>query len=272
MIGPDAARYLAAAEGRPVPRPFHLRWLLPTVCRTEFAAWRFVWVSSWPLLAGSTFGWRMAAGDRWEIAAAAALLLCALPGILGPSAVIPVGVDLPATAVTMLGVFLIELGHPAQVVAGVAVIAVAACIRETSPAWAALWAWSPWPLIALAAVAVRALVAEPGLDPLGPQFQEIADHPIRAALAAHRGRWRDAWLLVAPWGVCLAALVGSDWRLWLVLALAYAQLLIATDSVRLYQHAAGPVMAVAAAQVIPVAWLPLAVAVHAVWWFTPERI
>jgi hypothetical protein len=57
-----------------------------------------------------------------------------------------------------------------------------------------------------------------------------------------------------------------------VLALAYAQLLIATDSVRLYQHAAGPVLAVAAAQVVPVAWLPLAVVVHVVWWQTPERI
>ena len=78
--------------------------------------------------------------------------------------------------------------------------------------------------------------------------------------------------MVAPWGVCLAGLVGSDWRLWLVLAVAYAQLLIATDSVRLYQHAAGPVLAVAAAQVVPVAWLPLAVVVHVVWWQTPERI
>ena len=272
MIGPDAARYLAAAEGRPVPRPFHLRWLLPKVCGTDLAAWRFVWLASWPLLAASTIGWRLAAGDRWEIAVAAAVFLCALPGILGPAVVIPVGVDLPATAVSMVGVLLIELGNPAQVVAGVVVIAVAACIRETAPVWSALWLWSPLPLIALCVVACRALIAKPGIDPLGPKFQAIADHPVKAALAAHRGRWRDAWLMVAPWGVCLAGLVGSDWRLWLVLALAYAQLLIATDSVRLYQHAAGPVLAVAAAQVVPVAWLPLAVVVHVAWWQTPERI
>jgi len=272
MIGPDAARYLAAAEGRPVPRPFHLRWLLPKVCGTEFNAWRFVWLASWPLLAGSTIGWRLAAGDRWEIAVAAALFLCALPGILGPAAVIPVGVDLPATAVSMVGVLLIELGHPVQVAAGVAVIAVAACIRETAPIWAALWLWSPLPLIALCVVVCRALIAKPGIDPLGPKFQEIADHPVRAALTAHSGRWRDAWLMVAPWGVCLAALTGLTWPMVAVLVLAYAQLLIATDSVRLYQHAAGPVLAVAAAQVVPVAWLPLAVVVHVVWWQTPERI
>ena len=272
MIGPDAARYLAAADGRPVPRPFHLRWLLPKACGTELAAWWFVWAVSWPLLAGSMFGWRMAAGDRWEVAVAAAVFLCALPGILGPSAVIPVGVDLPASAVSILGVFLIELGHPVQVVAGVAVIAVAAMIRETSPVWAALWLWSLLPLIGLCVVVCRALYAKPGADPLGAKFQAIADHPVRAALAAHRGRWRDAWLMVAPWGVCLAALTGLTWPMVVVLAFAYGQLLIATDSVRLFQHAAGPVLAAAAAQVIPVAWLPLAVVVHVVWWVAPERV
>lgn len=272
MIGPDAARYLAASEGLPVPRPFHLRWLLPKVCGAEMGAWWFVWVASWPVLAGSAFGWRLAAGDDWRVALAAALFLLAMPGVLGPSAVIPVGVDLPATALSLLGVFLIELGHPGQVIAGVSVIAVAAMVRETSPVWSALWLWSPLPLIALCVVVCRALIAKPGADPLGARFDEIAAHPIRAALNSHRGRWRDGWLMVAPWGVCLAGLVGSDWRLWLVLALAYGQLLIATDSVRLYQHAAGPVVAVAAAHVIPVAWLPLAVVAHAVWWFTPERI
>ena len=272
LIGPDAARYLAAAEGLPVSRPFHLRWLLPKVCGTELGAWWFVWCLSWPMLAASAFGWRLAAGDRWEIALAATAFLVALPGILGPSAVIPVGVDLPASALSMLGVFLMELGHPTQVVAGVLVIAVAACIRETAPVWSALWAWSPLPLIALCVVACRALLVKPGADPLGGRFADIAAHPVRSALAAHAGRWRDGWLMVAPWGVCVVGLIGSDWRLWLVLALAYAQLLIATDSVRLFQHAAGPVVAVAAAHVVPLEWLPLAVVLHVVWWFAPERI
>jgi hypothetical protein len=42
--------------------------------------------------------------------------------------------------------------------------------------------------------------------------------------------------------------------------------------VRLIHHAAGPVMAVAAAQTIPVEWLLLACVVHVAWWRTPERI
>jgi len=270
--GPDAYRYLTLGAGGRVPRPFHLRWLLPHLCATSPQAWWLAWGLSWPLAAFGFVGWRVTAGDPVSVAVAGAVLLLALPGILGPGAVIPVGVDLPATALSLVGVWLIELGQPGQIVAGVIVISVAAMIRETSPVWAALWVWSPVPLVAMVVVVVRALIVKPGPDPLGARFDEIARHPVKAALDAHRGRWRDAWLMVAPWGVCVVGLYGSDWRLWLVLAAAYAQLLIATDSVRLYQHAAGPVVAVAAASVIPVQFLPLAVVAHLVWWRTPERI
>jgi hypothetical protein len=270
--GPDAARYLAAAQGVPVSRPFHLRWALPYACGTSPKAWWLTWLISWPILAVAAFGWAHTVTGDWRVALAAAALLLSLPGILGPRAVIPIGVDLPATATTMVGVWLVALGHPAQIAAGVIVIGLAATIRETSPVWAALWAWSPWPLIALVAVAVAAVIRKPGPDPLGPTFQTIADHPIRSSLEHHRGQWRDAWVMVAPWGVTLAALVGADWRFVAVLAVAYAQLLIATDTTRLLHHGAGPVMALAAAQVIPTPWLLLAVAVHVAWWRPPHRV
>ncbi len=42
-LGPDAARYVLAGSGTAVPRPFHLRWLLPALCRDDIEAWRFVW-------------------------------------------------------------------------------------------------------------------------------------------------------------------------------------------------------------------------------------
>lgn len=272
-LGPDAYRYVLAGGGTPMSRPFHLRWLLPKLLGDDLDAWRVVWMVSWPLLAASTFGWRLAAGDDWRIAGAAAALLIALPGILGPTVSIPVQVDLPSTALTMTGVMLLELGHPAQIVAGMAVLAVAASIRETTPVVAALTLWSIWPLALLVVPLVAAVVIKPAeFDPLGERFQYIADHPIRSALEHHTGRWRDGWLMVAPWGVCLAALVGADWRLLVVLAVAYAQLLVATDTVRLVHHVAGPAMAVAAAHVIPVEWLLLAVAAHVVWWRAPERI
>ena len=266
-VGPDAARYLHAAQGVRVPRPFHLRWLLPKVCGTDSRRWWAVWALSWPLAAAGMFWWQSEHG--WQVAAAATGLLLGLSGILGPMVSIPVQMDLPATAVTLLGCGLSVSVHP---LAGVAVFAVAATIRETAPVWAALWLWSLWPLVAVFPVIVAAAVIRSGPDPLGERFQRIADHPIRTALEHHAGRWRDGWLLVAPWGVTLAALVGVDWRLVLILAVAHLQLLVATDTVRLVHHAAGPPMAAAAAMTIPGSWLLLAVVVHVVWWRTPERV
>lgn len=269
QLGPDARRYLIAALGARVSRPFNVRWLLPVLCRTDARRWWAVYLASWPVAAAGMVAWRLAAGDSLAVAVAAMALLVGLPGVLGPSVVIPVGVDLPATAVTLCAV----AGFAADVpVVPWLLLLAAACIRETAPVWAALWLWSPWPLLVLVAPCVAHLVRRPGPDPLGPQFQQIADHPIRSAIEFHRGRWRDAWLMVAPWGVTLAALYDpSPWVI-VTLAAAYLQLLVATDTVRLVQHAAGPVMAAAAAQVIPGPWLVLGLVAHVWWWRTPERI
>ena len=127
-------------------------------------------------------------------------------------------------------------------------------------------------IVVLVLVAARHLTTASGPDPLGAKFDDIAAHPLRAGLAAHRGRWRDGRLMVAPWGVCLLALHAPTWPIVAVIAVAYLQLLIATDTVRLLHHAAGPPLAAAAATVIPVAWLPLACVVHAAWWFNMERV
>jgi hypothetical protein len=270
-LGPDARRYIHAAMGHPVPRPFHLRIGLPWLCGTKGMRWSIVWIASWPIAALGMFAWR-APIDGWQIALAATAILLALPGILGPASVIPVGVDLPATALALLGVALISDGHPARIVAGVLTICLAASIKETAPIWAALWVWSPWPLIALVVPLIVALVRKPGPDPLGAQFQDIADHPIRTAWEHHQGRWRDGWLMVSTWGIGIAALVEPDWRLLVVLVVAHLQLLVATDTVRLVQHAAGPAVAVAAAQVIPTQWLVLAIVAHTVWFRVPERV
>lgn len=271
-IGPDAYRYIALGVGKPVPRPFHLRWLLPTLCDNVGRRWWAVWLASWPVLLGGMFGWRLAAGDRWQVAAAAAALLAGLPGVLGPAIVIPVGVDLPATAMSLLGVMFLEIGGWTPNVLGITALCVGAMVRETVPVWSSLWLWSPLPLVAMVPVVVRMLLAQTGPDPLGGQFDEIAAHPLKAGLQAHAGRWRDGWLMVAPWGVCLAALYTPDWRLGVILAAAYLQLLIATDTVRLVHHAAGPVLAAAAAHHIPPQWLVIAVVAHVMWWRTPERI
>jgi hypothetical protein len=267
-LGPDAARYWCAAGGAPVPRPFHLRVALPWLCGQDPFRWWVAWSSGWVLAAAGMFSWALAVGS-WQVAAAATGLLLGLSGFLGPSATIPVGVDIPATGLALCGVALFAHGWQ---VPGVAIIAMSALIRETTPVWSALWLWSPLPLVALAVPLIIGLVRKPGPDPLSAQFQHIADHPIRSALEHHAGRWRDGWLMVAPWGVTIAALLAPSWPLALLLVLTYLQLLIATDTVRLLHHAAGPLMALTAAQVIPAQWLLIAVAVHVVWWRKPERI
>lgn len=265
-LGPDAARYWYAAAGHPVSRPFHLRWFLPKWCGHNMRRWWWEWASGWVRMAAGMLMWQWSNG--WPTAVAATIILLALPGILGPIVTIPISVDIPATGYALLGVGLITQGW---VWAGVLALLLATWTRETSPVWTSVWLWNPWPLLLLVFPAITHLVRKPGPDPLGEKFQQIADHPIRSSLTFHRGRWRDAWLMVAPWGVCLAALYQPTMQLVVLLVLAYGQLLVTTDTVRLYQHAAGPLMAATAASVIPAGWLWIALAAHVVWWRTPER-
>jgi hypothetical protein len=78
--------------------------------------------------------------------------------------------------------------------------------------------------------------------------------------------------MVAPWGVCLAGLVGAGLPVLVVVGVAYAQLLAATDTVRLVHHGAGPVLTASAAAVIPEQYLILAVIVHGAYWWKVERV
>jgi hypothetical protein len=217
----------------------------------------------------------MAAGDGWARSLAVAALLCGLPGILGPRVVIPVGVDLPATALAVTAAMFTEMDGR-WLVAAVLVACWSGTVKESAPVVAALAAWSVVPLVGLAAPLVRHLWCRHrgliGEDPLGPRFQAITDHPFRSSLEAHAGRWRDGWLWVAPWGVCLVALYAPTPQVVVALAASWAVVLVATDTVRLQHHMAGPVMAAAAVSNIPVGWLALAVVLHVAWFRAPERI
>jgi len=267
-LGPDASRYWLAGDGTPVARPFNLRWLLPFICRQHARRWWVVWALSWPLLASGTVWWARGTGASWGVSLAAAALLLALPGVWGPYSVRPVGVDLPAMAVGIWAAACFTNGQP---VAGVVLVAVAASIKETMPIWVALWAWTPLALVGLVVPLVAQLAVRPELDAVTaqPLLKRVHDHPVRSSLEHHRNQWRNAWFMVAPWGAGLAALLDPTPQLFATVGLAYAQLVMATDTVRLYQMAAGPVVCLAAAGVIPPHWLLLAVVCHAVWWRDP---
>lgn len=267
-LGPDAARYWIAAQGLPVARPFNLRWLLPAACGTNLRRWWSVWALSWPVLGGGIF-W-LAEDLGWQRAAFAAVVVLGLPGVWGPKVVRPVGVDLPSMALAAISAAAAVHGW---LWLAVAAAAIGAMIKESAPVWAALWAWSLWPLLALAVLVVPIAMGKTAIDSVTarPDLREIHDHPIRSSIKYRAGYWRSGWVMVAPWGAALAGLYAPSWRLLVVLAVAHAQLLVATDTVRLVAAGAGPAMAIAAASVLPVEWLPLAAVLH-VFWFWDQKV
>lgn len=70
-VGPDGARYLHLAAGNQVPRPFHLRWLLPKVCGVNPVRWWAVWLASWLIMFAAMFVWQSSNG--WRVALASAV-------------------------------------------------------------------------------------------------------------------------------------------------------------------------------------------------------
>jgi hypothetical protein len=267
-FGPDASRYWLAAQGRRVAKPFNLRWLLPALCGDDLRMWWTVWALSWPLLAGGAAWWALGTGATWQVALASAALLVALPGVWGPHSVRPVGVDLPAMALSIWAAGCFVHGQP---VIGMVVLFWAACVKESSPVLVALWAWTPWPLLMLVVPAVVMLVRRPEIDDVTrqPLLRRVHDHPVRSSIEHHRGQWRSAWFMVAPWGVGLAALLAPTPQLVVTVACAYGLLVVVTDTVRVYQAVAGPVVCLTAAAVVPPQWLLLAVVCHAVFWRDP---
>jgi hypothetical protein len=270
-LGPDASRYWLAGGGQRLARPFNLRWLLPLVCRQDLRRWWLVWRLSWVFLALGQLGLAHTAGLSPMQTVAASVALLGLPGVAGPPVTRPVGVDLPAMAIGLCGAWAITAGHPEI---GLPLVAIAAAIKETSPIWVACWCWSPLPLLLLVIPAVAYLVRRPDLDPVTaqPHLRIIHDHPIRTAIAARHGQWRDARLWLEPWGPLLLALTRLDLQLGTVLLLAHLQTLVATDTVRIVQTAAGPLMAIAAVAAVPVGWAPVVVLFVVFWWRRPTSI
>ena len=238
-ISPDGRRYLALAAGRPVPLPFALRWLLPRLCSTSLLRWRWCtaahMVALPPLVAVWLTGW---IGDG-RACVAGGLLVCGLPGVWRIHLRWPVLVDPAAMAWAVASAV---AARERWWVAAAVLALVAGCIKETAPVFAACYAYHPLALVGLLAPALRALTAPRGDDP--ENDPEILDHPFRSSRRAHRGRWLDPRLMLAPWGLCLLAPAAAEPRLLAVLALtaavAYGQLLVAVDTVRLYQWAAPP--------------------------------
>lgn len=269
--GPDSARYVYAGQGHKVARPFNLRWLLPAMFGDDVKLWNAVWWLSWPVAAAGLAWWGYEAGLVWQQFAAMPVLVLALAGVWGPHVVRPVGVDLPAMALSIVAVAALERADGPFTVLAVVLIGIAASTKESAPVWAALWAWNPLLLVGLVAPLVIGVLNRPELDPITaqPVLRRVHDHPVRSAWEHHVGKWRDP-RMVTQWGGCLAALYAAPVQVWAVLAAAYAQLIVATDTYRLVHTAAGPALAFYAVQAVPVPWLGLLCLASVVWWLRPE--
>lgn len=239
MLTPDGVRYMTAARRR-VARPFHLRWLLPRLCGDSLRRWTVVSRAS--VVAIGLLG-AVYARSPWMVC------IAFLPGVTFNWRH-PVLVDAAGMALALAAAVVFPWCWPAAL----ALALVAGCVRETAPVWAAIYAWHPILLVGLVPVAVRWLMRQ-GDDVLDAENRWIIDHPIKASLKYHAGRWNDPLLLVAPWGGLLAGLAALTTQVEVAIAAAYAQLLVATDSVRLYQWAA-PVLAAACVHVLPAWALP----------------
>jgi len=256
-VTPDGRRYLAIANGERVARPFHYRWLVPWICGTHARRWRWTAEISTAGLALTAAWWVQLHGFDWRYQLAAPFLVAGLMGVWGFNRTYPVLVDAPAMLLALLAACTLEAGWwPAAIV----FVLLAGATKETAPGFAALWAWNPVLLVGLVAPAIRFLQRS-GEDVLDERNAWILAHPFRAAREFHQGRWLDWRLMVAPWGVLLTALWEPDVQLVVVLAVAYGQLLVATDSVRLYQWA-WPAALVAALGVVPAELLAVAVIAH----------
>jgi hypothetical protein len=250
-LTPDGRRYVLAAEGHKVSQPFHYRWLLPKLCGVFPEKWIRAQDISTILLPLLGFWF---AGGGWR-GVFVGLSVLGLNGVIRFNRRFPVLVDLPAMTVALASAAcwvhgLWYLALPLAIVA--------ACIKETSPIFAAAYAWNPWLLVGLIAPAARHFVRrqERAVDEENEwHLREV----VRSAFK-YRANWpRGIYLL--PWGALIVAGAHISPQLGVTLALAYGQMVVATDAVRLYQWA-WPVVAVAAAGAVPTEWLPVLLALH----------
>jgi hypothetical protein len=251
-ISPDGRRYLSAGRGEAVSMPFVLRWLLPAICKDSVTRWR--WSTTLHLLALPPLitVWLEPWVPDSRLRVVGGLMVCGLSGIWRIHLRWPVLVDAAAMTWAVASAVAFQKGVP---LLGVALALVSGAIKESGPVFAACYAWNPLALVALVAPLARRLTAKVGDDLMGQPH--VTHQPLTASRVHHLGKWFDPKVMLLPWGAGVLAVLADDGlvvpMLVVTLTLAYGQTIIATDTSRLYQWAAPPVI-LAAISVIPDKW------------------
>lgn len=236
-LTPDGVAYLDAANGKPVPRPYSLRWFLPRLLGTERERWAWTTRAALVVSAGLVAAW--VGGDARQMLTAAWLFVW-LPGVFAVNVRFPVLVDAPAFAFALGAALMVRSGNYAG---AVLLSLLAGASKESAPLFAAALCLNPLPLVGLLAPAwLRKSRPPTAAEPWLSRPWSYAQ--------AHRDLldWRR---MLLPWGA-LAALapMGAAWdsatlAAGFMLALGYTQLLRSTDDSRLYQLAAPAVIVLA---------------------------
>ena len=167
----------------------------------------------------------------WSHSIWAGLFFIALP-IFRINVGLPTYTDSIAICLSTTSAYAYTTGHP---VVAIILVCLAGACKESAPVFAAIFAAAP--ILLLGLLFVNWLPAEAGVA----KWQTLG-------LKAFRGRDPLHWRYLTPWGLILpAAIVYGDWRVAVAVALGYAQMLIATDDMRLVQWGA-PIVVVAASQ------------------------
>ncbi len=257
-ISPDGDIYLQAANGMRVPRPFHLRVLMPWFCGLKVSRWDAAAFVGYVVAAVAIGAIAAAKGQTASHAITATALFAGLP-MVRSGIELPVLVDGPAIAFAAVTALAVVTGAPAI---AIVLVMVGASVKETVPIFAALAAWSWIPLVGLAVPILIWLVRKPA----------ATSHPSQATpLAYARERQRTRFLVpgmtLLPWGACLAVLFAPTAPVIASLGAGYGLMLTSADCTRIYQWAAIPVC-ISAAATIPDGWLLPAVVAHL---FNPWR-
>jgi hypothetical protein len=235
QVSTDGLRYLAMAEGLPQAIPYHLRWLLPKLLGIDARKWEILNQISIPTVAMliSVYAWLHGVDPvRAAILGGMFMTLLFVRGFWGQY---PILTDTPGMALSML----------AAIVPGPWCIPVAilgGCVRETVPIYAALYAWSPWPLVGLVAPALR-LLWKPGVE-RDERVAGLLRNPWRTSWERNKKGWTNWKVMVSPWAGFLFAAFNPSWQLLWVYLACLAPSLRHHTIVRVYIMAV-PIVAVA---------------------------
>jgi hypothetical protein len=229
-LSPDGERYLAIGRGKPVPRPYSYRWLLPALFRTDTRLWVGF---SYLALCVAAFEVALWAGGTWG-GLFAAVLFTGATGLFRTSVMLPVITEPVSFALSLGAALMFRGGHTAG---GVILSMLAGACRESAPVFIACWTLNPWALVGLVTPKWLGRYAEPDAEYLSSPFQD--------ARKIKRETGLDFQFLLRPWGVVCglfplllpAAAPRLVFAALLSLTLSYAQLLRARDYSRLYQWA-----------------------------------